>query len=239
MKNKIKKILNWVSYVFMGIILIFIVYAIAMSAKGETVSIFGYKMYVVKTDSMDPTIKVDSVILAHEEDFTKLDKGTVITFDFDDRIGVPNTHRIVGYYYEYLDGNEIKYKSTFDYDTVELFLKDNPDCKVIGYRTQGDNPKCDVDLKPVRFESIHGVYISNLVVITFLFGLLTNFFGFLLIILVPLFILLIMQLVSLYKMRQANKLEKELEQKEKERKELEERIKEEAIKEYLKKNQDS
>lgn len=223
----------------MGIILIFIVYAVAMSATGQTVSIFGYKMYVVKTDSMEPTIMVDTVILVHEEDFTKLNKGTVITFDFNSKIGVPNTHRIVGYYYEYHEGEEIKYNSTYDYDTVASFLLDNPECRVIGYRTQGDNPDCEVDLKPVRFDSIHGVYTTNLVVITFLYGLLTNFFGFLLIILIPLFILLIMQLVSLYKLRVAHKLEKEIEQKEKERKELEEKIKEEAIKEYLKKNEES
>ena len=186
----------------MGIILGFIMYTTLMSISGKKVSIFGYRMYVVKTDSMEPTIKVDSVILVHEEDITKLDKGTIITFDFNKQIGIPNTHRIVGYYYEYLDGNEIKYDSTLNYDTVEELLKDNPSFKVIGYRTQGDNPECGVDLKPVKFDAIEGVYTKDLVIVTFLFGLLNNLFGFLLIILIPLFILLIIQLVSLYKMLQ-------------------------------------
>ena len=61
----------------MGIILIFIIYAIITSASGKEISVFGYKMYVVKTDSMEPTINVDTVILVHEEDYTNLNKGEV------------------------------------------------------------------------------------------------------------------------------------------------------------------
>ena len=192
-------------------------------------------MYVVKTDSMVPTIDVDTVILVHEEDYSNLNKGEVITFTFSKNTNIPNTHRIVGYYYEYLDGEEVKYASSYDYNSISELEAANPTYNVIGYRTKGDNPDCEIDIKPVMFDSIRGVYQNNLVVITFLFGLLSNFFGFLLIILVPLFVLLIMQLISMYKMRQQNKLEKEVEES---KKELEEKIKEEAIKEYLKKQEE-
>ena len=239
MKNKLKKIFNILSYVFMGIIIIFIIYAIATTSSGNEVSIFGYKVYVVKTDSMVPTIEVDTVILVHEEDYTDLNKGEVITFTFSKNTSIPNTHRIVGFYYEYTEDGEIKHDSTYDYNTISEFELANPNCNVVGYRTQGDNPECKLDIKPVTFDNIRGVYQSNLVVITFLYGLLTSFFGFLLIILIPLFILLIMQLVSMYKLHQQNKLDKELELKEKEQKELEEKIKEEAIKEYLKKQEEN
>ena len=234
----IKKVLNCISYVFMGLILVFIVYAVLMSARGKELSIFGRKMYTIKTNSMEPTIEVDTVILVKDTDVTKLDKGTVITFDFSETLGIPNTHRIVGYYYKCQENGEFKFESTYDFNTVEEFNLANPTCEVVGYRTQGDNPECGLDIKPVMFESIHGVYVKNLVVITFLYGLLTNFFGFLLIILVPLFVLLILQMVSLYKNRQALKMEKELKEKEEERKEIEEKIKAEAIKEYLEKKKE-
>lgn len=231
MKKKVKKVLNIISYVIMGALLTFIVYVIILSASGKEVSLFGYKMYVVKTDSMVPTIEVDTVILSHDYDSSViLDTGEVITFKFNDKIKVPNTHRIVGYYYQDSLGEKL---STYDYSSAEEFYLANPDCLIIGYRTQGDNPECKLDITPVVFENIYGVYVKNLEVISFLYGVLTSFFGFLLIILIPLFILLISQIVSMYKQYKKNKLEQELKEKEDERIALEEKLKEEAIKEYL------
>ena len=66
----------------------------------------------------------------------------------------------------------------------------------------------------------------------------SNFFGFLLIIIVPLFILLISQLVSFYKMRKQAKLEEEINEKVEKQKELEEEIKQKAIEEYLRNKKD-
>lgn len=240
MKKTVKKIFNWVSYVFMGLVLALIVYAVIMTSTGNEVSVFGYKMYVVATSSMEPTIPVKTVILSHEEDTTNLDIGTVITFDFESQFNVPNTHRIVGYYYVDSEGNELDtLEHEIKYQTVEEFLSHNPGCSVIGYKTKGDNPKIpDVDKEEVLFKDIKGVYVCNLNVITFLYSVLSNFFGFLFIILLPLFVLLIMQVVSIYKVRQQQKLDKEKEEKEKERKKLEEKIKEEAIKEYLESQQE-
>ena len=220
----------------MGIFLCFIVYAILMSVKGKEVSVFGYKMYVVKTDSMVPTIEVDTVIMSKEYDSSViLDKGTIITFRFTDKVNIPNTHRIVGYYYRYLDeNNEYQYGSCYDFDNGSAFYQTNSNYEIVGYRTQGDNPDCGIDLKPVLFEDIYGVYQKKLVIVSFLYGLLTSFIGFLLVILVPLFILLILQIISMYKLRQRHKIDVELKQEEEKRKELEERLKREAILEYLK-----
>ena len=219
----------------MAVILIFIVYVVVMCSAKKEVDLFGRKLYVVKTGSMEPTIEVDTVILVKKTDVTSLDNKTIITFDFNDALGIPNTHRIVGYYYKYYEDGKEKYDSTFDYKSVEEFELDNPECEVVGYRTQGDNPQNALDFDPVLFESIHGVYVKNMVVITFIYGLLSNFFGFLLLILIPLFILLVSQIVSFYKLRQEEKLEKEIKNKEKEIEDLKEKIKEKALKEYLEK----
>lgn len=236
--KKFKQITNILSYVLMGIILVFIVYAIITGRNNNGVSIFGYKMYVVATDSMEPNINVNDVFLVKEYEDEILDKGEIITFKFNETHNIPNTHRIVGYYYRYLDNGEYQYGSSYEYENSSEFYNNNPNLEIIGYRTQGDNPKYDVDLKPVLFEDIYGVYTKKLVVITFLYGLLTNFFGFLLIILLPLFILLIFQIVSMYKLRQIQKVDKELEEENEKRKEIEERIKREAIEEYLKQNKE-
>ena len=235
MKKIIKKVLTWLSYIFSVVVLGTIIYVIILTSTGKDISFFGYKMYVVKTDSMEPTIEVDTIILVHKESSDTLDKGTIITFDFNNKYNIPNTHRIVGYYY--LD-SENNYHSTYDYQTVEEFILDNPNCKVVGYRTQGDNPECEIDSKPVYFDSVLGVYKGNLVVITFLYSLLSNFFGFLFIIIIPLFILLISQLVSLYKMRKSAKLEEEINEEINKQKMLEEEIKQKAIEEYLNSKKD-
>ena len=61
MKSKVKKVFNVLSYVFMGLILALVIYVTILGYSGKEVSVFGYKMYVVKTASMDPTIPVDTV----------------------------------------------------------------------------------------------------------------------------------------------------------------------------------
>ncbi len=235
MKKIFKKVLTWLSYIFSGLVLATIIYVIILSSMGKDISFFGYKMYVIKTDSMEPTIEVDTIILAHEEATDNLDVGAVITFDFNNKYNIPNTHRIVGYYY--LDGEE-KYNSTYDFKTMEEFYLANPECKIVGYRTQGDNPECKIDIKPVYFDSVLGVYKGKLVVITFLYGLLSNFFGFMFIIIIPLLILLISQLVSFYKARKNAKLEEEINEEVNKQKQLEEEIKQKAIEEYLKNKKD-
>ena len=234
--NKIfKKVLSILGYIFSGIIVSLIIYVIVLSIMGKDINFFGYKMYVVKTDSMVSTIDVDTIILVHEEDSTNLDVGTIITFDFGNKYGIPNTHRIKGYYYQDGEGNKT---STFDYKTTEEFYLANPECTILGYRTQGDNPESHMDLQPVLFERVLGVYKGNLEVITFFYSILSNFFGFLCIILIPLFILLISQVVSLYKQRKEAKLEEEIKEEVEKQKQLEEEIKQKAIEEFLKNKKD-
>ena len=236
--KKLKKIIDLVSYGLMGILFLFIVYVVILNVSNKEISIFGRKMFVVQTGSMEPTIEVGTVIIIKEGEYENLDNGTVITFDFDEGYGIPNTHRIVGYYYEYIDENGKKqYASNFDYDTVDSFLEDNPNCNVVGYRTKGDNNNV-YDIDPVLFDSIHGVYVRKMVVVTFIYGLLSTFGGFLMLIMIPLLLLLISQVITLYKTRQEIKTEKEIEELEKQKKELEEKIKEKAIKEYIEQNKD-
>mgnify|MGYP003308404683 CR=1 FL=1 len=81
-----------------------------------------------------------------------------------------------------------------------LLEKENPNLEVVGYRTKGDNLDCDIDLEPVLFESIKGVYITNSKLLSTIFCIITNFYGFLFLIFIPLISLLILQIISILKL---------------------------------------
>lgn len=196
----LKKIVNYLSYIIIFILFLIILYVFIFCINNKDVSLFGYKFYIIKTNSMAPTLNVNDVIISKEVDYEKLDKNTIITFDFHTELNMLNTHRIVGYYYKFIDNGTVKYDSIFDYDTVELFEKENPSFEVVGYRTKGDNIDSNIDLEPVLFESIKGVYITNSKLLSIILSIITNFYGFLLFIFIPLVSLLILQIISILKM---------------------------------------
>ena len=194
----LKKIVNYLSYIIIFILFLIILYVFIFCINNKDVSLFGYKFYIIKTNSMAPTLNVNDVIISKEVDYEKLDKNTIITFDFHTELNMLNTHRIVGYYYKFIDYVTVKYDSIFDYDTVELFEKENPSFEVVGYRTKGDNIDSNIDLEPVLFESIKGVYITNSKLLSIILSIITNFYGFLLFIFIPLVSLLILQIISIF-----------------------------------------
>lgn len=196
----LKRIVNYLNFIIIFILFLTAIYVFIFSINNKDVSSFGYKFYIIKTNSMAPTLNVNDVIISKEADYEKLDKNTIITFDFNTELNMPNTHRIVGYYYKFIDNDTVKYDSIFDYDTVELFEKENPSFEVVGYRTKGDNIDSNIDLEPVLFESIKGVYITNSKLLSIILSIITNFYGFLLFIFIPLVSLLILQIILILKM---------------------------------------
>lgn len=196
----LKRIVNYLNFIIIFILFLTVIYVFIFSINNKDVSLFGYKFYIIKTNSMAPTLNVNDVIISKEVDYEKLDKNTIITFDFYAELNMPNTHRIVGYYYKFIDNDTVKYDSTFDYETIELFEKENPNFEVVGYRTKGDNIECDIDLEPVFFKDIKGVYIKKSKLLSTTLSVITNFYGFLLFIFIPLISLLILQIISLLKM---------------------------------------
>lgn len=196
----LKRIVNYLNFIIIFILFLTVIYVFIFSINNKDVSLFGYKFYIIKTNSMAPTLNVNDVIISKEVDYKKLDKNTIITFDFHNELNMPNTHRIVGYYYKYIDNCAVKYDSTFDYDTVKLLEKENPSFEVVGYRTKGDNIECDIDLEPIFFKDIKGVYIKKSKLLSTILRVITNFYGFLLFIFIPLVSLLILQIISILKL---------------------------------------
>lgn len=127
-KNKNKKITKKILYA----IIIIIVYNILIVGVSATLnksgkSIFGYKAYIVTTDSMNPNIKVGDIIIVKHTEEEKLEVGDIITFKRKN--GVRITHRIT----------EIS-------ETTEGEKE---------YVTKGDNNNLE-DVEKVKYDKIEG-----------------------------------------------------------------------------------
>ena len=106
-----------------AIILIYNVILIAISSanKMNIINIFGYKSYIIKTNSMEPTIGINDVVIAKKVEKKEIKKGDVITFLQD---GEVVTHRITqideeGNYTTKGDNNNIEDTFKITYDNIE------------------------------------------------------------------------------------------------------------------------
>ena len=106
-----------------AIILIYNIILVAISSanKVNVINILGYKSYIIKTNSMEPTIKTNDVVITKMVKKEKIKKGDVITFLQD---GEVITHRITqidenGEYATKGDNNNIEDTFKINYDNIE------------------------------------------------------------------------------------------------------------------------
>ena len=106
-----------------AIILIYNIILIALSSanKISVVNILGYKSYIIKTNSMEPTISINDVVITKKVKKEKIKKGDVITFLQD---GEVITHRITqiddnGNYTTKGDNNNIEDIFKITYENIE------------------------------------------------------------------------------------------------------------------------
>lgn len=87
MKNSNKKInyLNYLKtglfYIAVGILLLYIMLSVFLPSK--TIDVFGFKPYVVVTESMEPEINVNDLIFVKNANFDELEIDDIITFEAD------------------------------------------------------------------------------------------------------------------------------------------------------------
>ncbi len=93
--------------------------------KMQNFSIFGYKAYIITTNSMEPSIKHGDAILTKKPKIKDLKEGDIITFD---RNNESITHRILRIdiedddTYRYVtkgDNNNVEDKQKVDFDDIE------------------------------------------------------------------------------------------------------------------------
>ena len=92
--RKILRILGTVLLVFLLAVVIVIFNA---RINGEAPNVFGYQIYIVSSDSMEPKLMVDDVILVKQTEITNIQKGDIITYigEEADLRGKYITHQVV------------------------------------------------------------------------------------------------------------------------------------------------
>ncbi len=178
-RAKIKKVCKWTTEIIAVVLVVFllglIVSVFVQKAQGKEPSVFGLRIYYIVTDSMEPDIKVGDLILCKNfnGDETDLAVGDVVTFieDAGALKGQPITHRIVKAPYE---------------ENGRFYIV-----------TKGDNAPAED--APTPLTDVVSVYSHKMPVMTFLYKLISNIFGFIFIIVVPLLALLVLQIIRLVK----------------------------------------
>jgi len=93
--KKIKRIASNIFLLFTIAILGYCIYLVVQSNKtGEEVYIFGYKPYIIQTGSMEPTLKINSLIIVKKGEFEKVQDYDIISFklqEFDRNV----CHRVI------------------------------------------------------------------------------------------------------------------------------------------------
>ncbi len=186
-QSKAKKIYNAVSTVIVALIFVFMVVVVAVmlvqkNSGGET-EIFGYRLYDVLTDSMSGTIEPGDVIMCKSvDDVNELQVGDIITFK------APNgnyneTHRI-----------------------IEIVKNDDGTIKY--FKTKGDNAK-EADKWELAPENVKAKYVKKSVFIGGLRRFLSHWYGYVVVVVIPLCIVFALIIASFVKDKVALESENE------------------------------
>ncbi|MBR4554534.1 MAG: signal peptidase I [Ruminococcus sp.] len=97
MKRVLKIVLNVLAWVLLIFALLITIIVFSSDRNNGVANLFGFIPLTVESPSMEPTFKVDDLIICREvDDIYTLEKGDVITFwTIIDGKRVKNTHRIV------------------------------------------------------------------------------------------------------------------------------------------------
>ena len=170
----------FLSFLFVTLIVIIILYAIYFVDTRRNIRnhvtkapLFG--AYVIISPSMAPTIKVQDAIVIKRQEKEKLKKNDIITFYSTDPryAGVIVTHRIIG----------IEKSSSGE----------------IMYRTKGDNNNTP-DATLVKYENIQGRVVLKIPKIGYIQHLLVSAFGWVFLVVIPCALIVIYDLIKLFKL---------------------------------------
>lgn len=187
-KDKIAKILKIITKVLEIIFTIFIIFfcMIILSQRifNKDNGLFGYRVFTIITKSMEPELKVGDIILVKETQINEIKKGDNVTYQgmSEDLNGKIITHKVMDFIDE--NGKRIFY-------------------------TQGINSST---MDPAVYESqIYGVVKYKFIVLSFIYKIITNTFGFIFFIVIPLSYVFVMELKTIVVERnKAKEKEKEI-----------------------------
>lgn len=129
-KSGLKKLRDILFILTVLVLIAILLSVLSARANGKTPEVFGYRLYVVQSSSMSPTLEVGSMFISKNPgDAENLKQGDIITFESG---GLTITHRI-----------------------IEVVQTDSG----VAYRTKGDNPINSPDIDLVTPESVSAVFV--------------------------------------------------------------------------------
>lgn len=168
MKKVILGIVNVVSAAAI-VIALFVLCTVVMTRSGEAPNILGHYVFRVMTGSMEPKIREDALIIARKTDLSEIKPEDIISYYSTDPLlnGSVNTHR------------------------------------VISVEQQGDsyvfNTKGDANAMPDRYPALGENVLGKVIFVSYPLGVFVNFLSspvaFVLLILIPIFIIFVSNLV--------------------------------------------
>ena len=174
-KSKLRKTLEWV---FTGLFAALLVFFAGVNIYGQVSardnfnvpSYFGYSILVVQTDSMEPEYKVNSTVIVQKVDFSEIKIDDDLTFFWTgDGLNYPMTHRV----------SEIKTPEESGdghyYFTTHGINKESSQCA-------GD---CTGQTQYFADNYVIGKVVGNSVFLGGVFNFLTQWYGLLILLLIP------------------------------------------------------
>ena len=203
-----KKIVSAVVTVFLLLLLGFVIFTLIQVKTAKRPNLFGYGVYTVISGSMRPTLDVGDVIIVKKVGSeSELKKGDIVTFVGKGELsGKIVTHRIIS---EGVEDGKLTTCGDANYGIAD---------------------------KPIEYTDVIGKYVRTSVVMTFVYNAFRSKLGFGLIVFVPLFCLLVIQIINFVracKMKDDEELKKEQLTPEELIKQREDEIKRKAVEEYI------
>lgn len=139
MKTETKKTLKTVGtiafFIFSGLLVLYIL--LELFIPDMTIKVFQFKPYVVLTESMEPVIDVDDMVIVLNPNLDKLEVGDIITFKAD--IDYNGTKETVTHYIHTItennDGDRIFRTNRYGSTTPDTWiLRDSDIIGVYGFR---------------------------------------------------------------------------------------------------------
>lgn len=94
-KSGVLKVISNVAFTLFMILMIFLIFITAQSRfTGQEPSLFGYRMYIVDSGSMIPTLPINSIIIVNESIGSEIEQGDIVTY-YAGSSNTRVTHRVV------------------------------------------------------------------------------------------------------------------------------------------------
>ena len=172
----VKKIFSIFCTIFFVLSTIFLISNVSNRGSNKPNDIFGYYVFVVVSDSMDPTLKVNDIFLSVKTD--EIEEGDIITFLEDDGPlkGELITHRV----------------ETIDKSGDEYI-----------YYCRGDKEGAPLD-DGITKDQIVGKYVTIIPGVSWLYRVMSTGIGFFLIIILPISAIFITEIIDLIKKLKKN-----------------------------------